>query len=152
MESHYTATGLVLNQAGDKILLVFHKKLQIWLPAGGHVETGELMHEAALREVFEETGIRAQLVNPSADLKLSATDEIQIPAPLYVLHEFIPAYKDKNEHMHYDFIYLMQSAHEECELNHAECEAVAWFSKEQLLTCKTSEAARRMCCMLLNKE
>lgn len=28
MESHYTATGLVVNRAGNKVLLVLHKKLQ----------------------------------------------------------------------------------------------------------------------------
>jgi 8-oxo-dGTP pyrophosphatase MutT (NUDIX family) len=151
MESHYTATGLVFNQEGNKVLLVLHKKLQLWLPAGGHVEAGELVHEAALREVFEETGIHAKLVDPSHNLELTSTSEIQIPAPLYVLHEFIPTYKDKKEHMHYDFIYLMQANEQECRLNEVECEAIAWFSNEQLRICKTSEATRRMCSLLLNK-
>jgi 8-oxo-dGTP pyrophosphatase MutT (NUDIX family) len=144
MESHYTATGLVINCAGDKALLVFHKKLQLWLPAGGHVEEGELPHQAVVREVFEETGVNAQIVHTSDNLDLSESGEIQFPAPQFVLHEFIPAYKGKDAHMHYDFIYQMQAQSDECTLNQAECESVGWFTKEQLLACNTTAATRQM--------
>lgn len=150
MESHYTASGLVINCAGDKALLVFHKKLQLWLPAGGHVEPGELPHNAAIREVFEETGIRAHIRNSSEDLDLQKGVEIQIPAPRFVLHEFIPVYKDRQTHMHYDFIYHMQADNEDCILNENEVESIGWFSKEQLLDCATSEASRKMYCLLLD--
>lgn len=149
MDSHFTATGLVINRAGNKALLIFHKKLQLWLPAGGHVDQGELPHEAAIREVFEETGIRATIINASEALDLQAGTEIQLPAPRFVLHEFIPAYKDKPAHMHYDFLYHMLAQSDDCMLNDIECESVEWFSKEQLLTCKTSEATRKMYCLLL---
>ena len=39
---HLTASGIVLNPAHDKALLIFHTKLQRWLcsPAGYHFETG----------------------------------------------------------------------------------------------------------------
>lgn len=81
------------------------------MPAGGHVEEGELPHNAAIREVFEETGVPGLIMNASTHLDLHSGSEIQIPAPRFVLHEFIPAYKDKAEHMHYDFIYII------CRLN-----------------------------------
>jgi 8-oxo-dGTP pyrophosphatase MutT (NUDIX family) len=45
-----------------RVLLHFHEKLQRWLPPGGHIEPNELPDEAAIREVWEETGVRAQLV------------------------------------------------------------------------------------------
>lgn len=41
---------------GDRVLLVHHKKLGMWLPIGGGVEAGERPAEAVLREVREETG------------------------------------------------------------------------------------------------
>ncbi|GAC1427880.1 MAG: NUDIX hydrolase [Chloroflexota bacterium] len=47
---------------GPRVLLLFHRKLQMWLPPGGHIETGELPDEAAVREVWEETGIQVDLV------------------------------------------------------------------------------------------
>ena len=151
MESHFTATGLVINRAGNRALCVFHKKLQLWLPAGGHVEKGELPHDAVIREVFEETGVRAYIINASEDLDLQKEREVQLPAPLFILHEFIPAYKDKVAHMHYDFIYHMQAESDDCMLNKNECESVEWFSKEQLLTCKTTEATCKMYSLLLDR-
>jgi 8-oxo-dGTP pyrophosphatase MutT (NUDIX family) len=45
----------------DRVLLHYHQKLARWLPPGGHIEPGELPDEAALREVFEETGVVAVL-------------------------------------------------------------------------------------------
>jgi 8-oxo-dGTP diphosphatase len=43
----------------DHILLVDHKKAQLWLPAGGHVEPGEHPRTTVLRELEEELGFSA---------------------------------------------------------------------------------------------
>ena len=53
------AGGVVTNVAGD--LLMIHLRGRWDLPKG-HVESGESSREAALREVEEETGIRAEAV------------------------------------------------------------------------------------------
>ncbi|MCC6475297.1 MAG: NUDIX domain-containing protein, partial [Burkholderiales bacterium] len=60
LEHHFTASGVVL--AGDHILLVYHRRIQAWLPPGGHIEDFEMPHEAAVREVFEETGVEVEIV------------------------------------------------------------------------------------------
>ena len=60
----YTAAGMLIHQ--EKVLLVKHKKLGIWLNPGGHIDEDELPHHAAEREFFEETGIRVQAVDHSA--------------------------------------------------------------------------------------
>jgi ADP-ribose pyrophosphatase YjhB (NUDIX family) len=44
-----------------RVLLLYHAKLGLWLPPGGHVEHGELPDDAAVREVLEETGVRCRL-------------------------------------------------------------------------------------------
>lgn len=57
----YTAGGMLIHEG--KVLLVKHKKLGIWLNPGGHIDEGELPHEAAEREFFEETGVKVQAVD-----------------------------------------------------------------------------------------
>ncbi len=46
-----------------KVLLHYHQKLGRWLPRGGHIELNERPDDAALREVYEETGILATLIS-----------------------------------------------------------------------------------------
>ncbi len=144
MESHFTATGLVLNKSHDKALMIFHKKLSLWLPAGGHVEKDELPHDAVVREVFEETGVKAKIIDISKDLKLSKQSEIQIPAPCWVLHEYIPEHKGIAAHMHYDFIYRLDADCEDCIHDEREVATAQWFTRQQLADCDTSEATRTM--------
>lgn len=150
MESHYTATGLVVNKDRTRVLVVYHKKLQLWLPAGGHVDEGELPHQAAIREVFEETGIQAQIISASPTLVLRGDTEVQIAAPLFILHENIPTYKDKPAHLHYDFVYYMQTQHQECIINERELDSVSWMTIDQIASAHTTDATRQMIAHVLS--
>jgi 8-oxo-dGTP diphosphatase len=49
---------------GDQVLLVDHKKAQLWLPPGGHVEPGEHPRVTVSREIEEELGVTAELAFP----------------------------------------------------------------------------------------
>lgn len=153
LESHYTATGFVLNKAGDRILFIFHKKLQIWLPPGGHIDDGELPHEAVVREVFEETGVRAEIVDPIGDLGLGVNGpEIQIPTPLAIFHEQIPAHGDKLAHLHYDFLYHMRALDENLVHAEREIEAAHWFTLDEIMACKSTKGSKVICTRLLVKK
>lgn len=46
----------------DQVLLVDHKKAELWLPAGGHVDPGEDPRETVIREAGEELGIVADFL------------------------------------------------------------------------------------------
>lgn len=94
---HLTASGFVLSPDGDAVLLIFHKKLGIWVQPGGHVEpSDETLVAAARREVAEEVG----LALPSA---IGATVfDLDIHA--------IPARKDEPSHEHFDVRYCFQSS------------------------------------------
>ncbi len=41
---------------GGEVLVIFHKRLQTWLPVGGELEPGETPLDAAARELREESG------------------------------------------------------------------------------------------------
>ncbi len=60
--THVTASAIVVGPAG--VLLLRHKRLGIWLQPGGHVEPGEELAAAALREAEEETGLSLALRSP----------------------------------------------------------------------------------------
>jgi 8-oxo-dGTP pyrophosphatase MutT (NUDIX family) len=59
MIRHFTATGFVVRD--HKTILHWHKRLQQWMPPGGHIEENEDPLEAVLREIKEETGISAEV-------------------------------------------------------------------------------------------
>ena len=59
---HFCACAYVVNPDNRKILLVKHKEYNKWLQPGGHIENNETPEEAAIREVYEETGIKITLI------------------------------------------------------------------------------------------
>jgi 8-oxo-dGTP pyrophosphatase MutT (NUDIX family) len=95
-EGHLTASAVVVAAAGDRVLLLRHRKLGRWLQPGGHADPGESSGEAvALREAFEETGIPGLALHPDA------------PRPLDVDVHDIPAHGDEPAHQHLDLRYLV---------------------------------------------
>lgn len=63
--THYTGVGGVLVDSEQRILVIqerHHTRKHYKLP-GGALEPGEHIYEAAVREVFEETGIKSEFVS-----------------------------------------------------------------------------------------
>jgi len=56
------AGGVVFNPQGEVLLL--RDRMGFWVFPKGHLEAGETPEEAAVREVLEETGIRARVISP----------------------------------------------------------------------------------------
>lgn len=117
----FAATTFVVHQ--ERTLLLHHRKLRKWLPPGGHIEPNELPHEAALREVREETGLHAELLQQGALLG----DVRILPQPFCILLETIAP-----NHQHVDMIYFARVTGGS--LSHAEREVLAarWVTWAQL--------------------
>ncbi len=106
-----------------RVLLHWHAKLGRWLPPGGHIEPNELPDEAAIREVLEETGVEASLVDaPEANPDLPQPG---VPRPLarpagIVLTAISPG------HQHIDLVYFATGAPA------APRDGVGWFGPDEL--------------------
>lgn len=135
MKKQFTATGYVINAEATRMLMIFHRGLQRWLPPGGHVEPDEFPGDTALREVLEETGLRAQHAGePRFDLKLNERTESQLPTPFSMAAQLIPESSKDIEHIHMDLMYLLTAEdHDPTEVTEAEIEGVAWFSRSEVL-------------------
>ena len=100
MKRHFTATGFVVD--GTRTLLHWHRRLQQWMPPGGHIEANEDPVQAVLREIREETGLSTELFGPTTVLPFDQPQ--QLPAPYTILVEQISG--PDEPHQHIDFIYF----------------------------------------------
>ena len=113
---HITATGLVLSPFPSRLLLVHHRRLDRWLPPGGHVEPeDDSLGDAARREVLEETGVS---VAPGAP-RLAGID----------VHG-IPARGSEPYHLHHDLLFLFHATTTDLQVS-PESRDVIWCPPDQ---------------------
>lgn len=133
-KKHFTVTGYTVNPTRTKILLVHHKRLDKWLPAGGHLEENEIPHEAVMREVFEETGVRAlPIIENEYDLGMKGETDTQIPRPFAMMYQIIPKSSKDEEHIHLDMGYILEA--DEAAVLTAQAQEVhdvRWFTKADI--------------------
>ena len=94
----FTATTFIVRD--EQNFLLWHNKIETWLPPGGHIHAGELPEHAALREVREESGLVVRLIEP--------VDGGQVWGPVKVLHQPACILLEDIEpnHQHIDLIYF----------------------------------------------
>ena len=137
MIKHFTATAFVVDSR-KRVLLLWHKRLQRWMPPGGHVDENETPEDTAARECKEETGLDVEVVGDAQpDLFADADDEGRmLKRPFAMLLENIPPSPARNEpaHLHMDFLYLAKPLDESQALVIAEAEAdhLRWFTAEEI--------------------
>jgi len=137
MQNHFTATGFVFNNANE-ILMVKHKKYGVWLPPGGHVDENELPCKAVLREIFEETGVRAQVISTARDTDIPVAD-YELPLPMEILLEDT---ENNGLHNHIDMIYLCHAEDSELAPQESEIDDIGWFSLGQIMELETFDNVR----------
>lgn len=85
---HITASIWITDEKQELALLCHHKKLNKWLQLGGHCDGNPNVHEVALKEAQEESGLQ------NFKFKSEAIFDVDI-------HK-IPKHKDVEAHLHYD--------------------------------------------------
>jgi 8-oxo-dGTP pyrophosphatase MutT (NUDIX family) len=97
---HFTATTYIVHDG--RVLLHRHPRQGLWLPPGGHLERDELPHDAARREIEEETGLRLRLHSEDQAARMAAEMACGVvPQPAFILVEDINPF-----HQHIDFTYF----------------------------------------------
>lgn len=153
-----TVAGVLIHE--NRILLVKHKKLGMWLNPGGHIEPNELPHQAAEREFWEETGVQVKAV-PRGILFKPRAEVQMVPNPFlsdlhWVSKENYLARVENNPELakhrkysgrsceqHLNFAYFVEpTAGVDFFQNQEETDGIAWFSLEDIDELETGESIK----------
>jgi len=128
-----------------KILLIHHRKLDKWLPLGGHIELDEDPEQAALREAREESGLDVELLGERPPTTSPGTRALIAP-------RFLDIHRINETHEHIGMIYWARpkigSARDvPTKLATAEHYDIRWCGREDLekLSPPMSDAVKWYC-------
>jgi 8-oxo-dGTP pyrophosphatase MutT (NUDIX family) len=124
MDRHLTVSGFVVHDG--RVALHWHRKNQMWLPAGGHLEPGEDPVEATLREIREEFAIEAAIMPLAPRIEYSGGPG-QLEPPYTIL-----VCQPEREHEHIDFVYFCRVVSGYPGLSHDAEHPIFWFDAEML--------------------
>lgn len=144
MERHFCTSVYVYNPKTEKFLFIKHRKLNKWLMPGGHWENNELPDDAALREVYEETGLIVKLIGERLPRQ---TDQI---CPYGIQRNII----EDGKHEHIDLVYLaVPERGERLVQNKEETDGIDWFTVKEInnKTFDTFEECRGWCNYFFDK-
>ena len=123
MKTDLVVAGYIFHK--NKVLLVHHKKLNLWLPAGGHIDKDETPDEALTREIKEETGIKIEILNKN-DMPIEGNVKENLGVPFHANVHSV------GDHEHCCLFYICKALNpEKLEIN-KELKNFKWFSDDEL--------------------
>lgn len=125
---------------GGKVLVVHHRKLNRWLPLGGHVELDEDPEQAALREAREESGLEVELLGDRPPTTSSGTRALIAP-------RYLDIHRISDTHEHIGMIYWARPKAGAVTLAAAEHHDIRWCTPTDLeqLSPPMTEAVKWYC-------
>lgn len=124
----------------DKILVIHHRKLDKWLPLGGHIELDEDPEQAALREAREESGIEVELLGERPPTTSPGTRALIAP-------RFLDIHRISATHEHIGMIYWARPKAGALALAAAEHHDIRWCTRAEIETLQPtmSDAVKWYC-------
>lgn len=135
---HCTGSALIVDPSFTRVVLHYHRKVQRWIQVGGHADGHHLMHEVALREAEEESGLRGLEF-----CRLSRLGDAATPLPFDLdIHE-IPERMDEPAHLHFDIRYLLIATGDLTLQISPESLDLRWFTLEEIPRLTLEEGVMR---------
>ena len=129
VEGHLTGSAMIIESSYERVLVMLHKKLGIWLQPGGHADGEGYLSNVAFREAFEETGIN------NLALWTTAID--------CDVHK-IPEFGDEKEHFHFDLTYHLLAPEKAVIKRNHESTDMRWVTLEELKALTGEERLQRI--------
>ncbi len=126
---HVTGSSWIVDESGENVVLVYHRKLGKWVQPGGHCEDESDVLNVALREAREETGL---------DVSAHDTAIFDVDA-----HD-IPEYWNTPAHVHYDARFLLRASKAQAPVVSEESRAVKWVSLDEARELSGEDSIARM--------
>ena len=133
MIRQFVATSYIVRD--EKVLLIFHRKLNMWLPPGGHIDETEIPEEAAVREAKEETGLDIETIGEKEEALVKRVYSLTMPSFIQL--------EDIEEHQHIDLIFVARVVGGKIKQNKKETSGIRWFSLDDMKKEKVSELVRK---------
>jgi 8-oxo-dGTP pyrophosphatase MutT (NUDIX family) len=108
-----------------KVLLVYHKKYEEWLPIGGHIELDEDPEMALYREIREECGLKVKILAQKPPIAHRGVKPMPTP-------EYVDAHRISRTHKHVAFVYFGEASSDRVKLHEREHREFGWFSEKEL--------------------
>jgi 8-oxo-dGTP pyrophosphatase MutT (NUDIX family) len=109
----------------SRVLLIHHRKLDKWLPLGGHIELEEDPEQAALREAREESGLEVELIGERPPTTEPGTRALIAP-------RFLDIHRITETHEHIGMIYWARPRNGTLTLAELEHHDLRWCSSAEL--------------------
>jgi 8-oxo-dGTP pyrophosphatase MutT (NUDIX family) len=135
----FTVAIFVVHDA--KVLIIHHRKLDKWLPLGGHIELDEDPEQAALRETKEESGLDVELMGERPPTTSPGTRALIGP-------RFLDIHRINETHEHIGMIYWARTKNAaDTKRAEAEHHDIRWCSAAELdtLSPPMTEAVKWYC-------
>lgn len=130
LSGHLTASAWITDSKQTRAVLLHHKKLDLWVQPGGHIDDEDAtLLDASLREASEETGLN------DLQPKLSSVFDLDV-------HR-IPERKTEPEHWHLDVRYWFTTENMDLTISE-ESNELSWLSADEIKKLTDEESVLRM--------